>query len=148
MATYPLVNDRKYDHSSAEIQIGATLFTGIESIEWSQSLEPGIVRGTRPEKLARTTGEHDAEGGFALPLEDFTELIAALGDGYMATSFNIVVNYSNEGQNNTNVQLIGCRITEHAGGSETGGDPTMEEITLDIMRVTINGLNAVPEQLI
>ncbi len=147
MPVYPLVNDIKFDHSSAEIQIGATLFTGIESIEWSESLEPGIVRGTVAQKLARTAGEHDAEGGFALPIEDFGELIATLGEGYGGVSFNIVVTYSNEGQNVTTVELIGCRITEHSGGSEAGGDPTMEEISIDIMEVKHNGLRMFPGAL-
>jgi len=148
MATYPLINGRKYDHSSVEIQIGSTLFTGIESLEWTQTLEPGQVRGSRAEKLARTTGEHDAEGSFSLPLEDFAELIAELGDGYMQVPFNLVANYSDEGSNVTNVQLIGCRITEHTGGSETGGDPAMEEVSIDVMRAEINGLRPVIGMLV
>lgn len=147
MADYPLINGRKYDHSSAEIQIGDTLYTGIEAINWSQTLAPGNGRGTRAEKLYRTTGEHDATGDFSLPLEDYAELIAALGPGYMAQDFTIVVNYSNEGQNNTNVQLVACRITEEGGGSESGGDPAMVEVSLDIMRVVTNGILPVPNML-
>lgn len=148
MAQYPLINGRKYDHSSIELQIADTIYTGVESLEWTHSLAPGVVRGTRPEKLARTTGEYDAEGSFSMPLEDYTELIAELGDGFMATSFDIVANYSNEGANNTNVVMVGCRITEESGGSETGGDPAMIELSLDVMRIEINGIRAVPEMLV
>lgn len=105
------------------------------------------MRGTAAQKLARTTGEHDAEGGFTLPLEDWGELIATLGDGYGGVPFAITVTYSNEGQNLTTVELLGCRITGHSGGSESGGDPTMEEITLDIMEVKTNGLRMFPGAL-
>lgn len=147
MAEYPLINGRKYDHSSAEIQAGNTIHTGISSISWTQSLEPGAVRGTRAEKLARTTGEHDAEGSLSMPLEDYAELIAELGDGYMAQNFDIVVTYSNEGANVTTVRLVACRISSEDGGSESGGDAAMVEVSLDIMRVETNGLKAVPNML-
>lgn len=145
--SYPLINGRKYDHSSAEVQLRDKLHTGVTALNWSQSLEPGLVRGTRPEVIARTTGEYEAEGDFSMPLEDYAALIADLGDGYMAISFNIVANYSNEGQNNTKVELVGCRITGEEGGSEEGGDPAMVEVSLSIMRVEVNGRRAVPGML-
>jgi hypothetical protein len=144
---YPVVRGVRYDHASAEISVNGTIFVGIESIEWTETLEPGIIRGTRPEKLARTLGEHDAEGSFSMPLEDANALIQGLGNGYMATVFDVVINYSNQGQNNTNVVLVGCRITEAGGSSEAGGDPTMVEFSIDIMRVEVNGLRAVPGML-
>jgi len=147
MADYPLINGRKYDHSSAEIQIQDTIYTGISAIGWDETLTPGIVRGTAAQKLARTVGEHDAEGSLSMPLEDFAELIAALGDGYMGVPFDIVANYSNEGQANTKVELLGCRITNQSGGSEAGSDPAMVEKSLDIMLIQINGLTAVPNAL-
>jgi len=149
---YPLINGRKYDHSSVEIQISTAtvskLYMGVTSLEWSQTLEPGMIRGTRPEKIARTTGEHDSEGGFSLPLEDFAALVGDLGNGYMAIPFNIVANYSNEGQQNTKIELIGCRITGHDGGSEEGGDPALEEVSIDVMRIEINGVRPVPGMLV
>lgn len=144
---YPLINGYKYSHASAEIQIGDKLYTAITAIDWSETLEPTAMRGTRPEKIARTLGEHDAEGSFSIPLEDFAALTAALGPGYMGKNFNIVVNYSNEGEQLTKVELIGCRITEHSGGSEEGGDLAIEECSIDIMRIAINGVLAVPGML-
>ena len=144
MSENPLIGRHLFDHSSAEIQVGDTLFTRISAVDWTESLEPGIARGTHPQKLARTTGEHDSDGSFTMPLQDAQELMAALGEGFMGVDFDIVVNYSNEGQNLINVVLIACRITEQSGGSETGGDPAEIEFSIDIMRVEIDGLSAVP----
>ena len=147
-AAYPIIRGTRFDHASAEISVNGTIFVGIESIDWSETLEPGIIRGTRPEKLARTLGEHDCEGSMTLPIEDAMSLIDGLGDGYMAVVFDIVLNYSNQGLNNTNVNLIGCRIKEHSTSSESGGDPVMVEFSLDVMRVEMNGRLAVPGMLV
>lgn len=147
MSDNPLVNRALHDHSSAEIQIRDQIFTRISAIDWTESLEPGIARGTHPQKLGRTTGEHDADGSFTMPLEDASELITALGDGWGGVDFNIVVNYSNEGENLINVVLWHCRITEWSGGSETGGDPAEVEFSIDIMYVEKDGLMMVPGAL-
>ena len=89
MADYPLVNGQKVSFASIEIKIGTLLLTGFTDLSYSQTLEPGIFRGTRPEKLARTIGEHNIEGSFTLVKDEYLELIASLGNGYMQTPFDI-----------------------------------------------------------
>ena len=144
MADYPLINGNKYDWSSVEIDIGeAGIFTGVKEISFTHSLEPGVVRGTRAEMIGRTRGEYTAEGSMVVYAEEYSEIITALGDGYMEASFSITITYSD-----TNVpvqvnRLIGCRITNVEGGGSQGTDPLEVSLDLSIFRVETGGLNAV-----
>ena len=83
MAEYPKINGQIYSFASVEVKVGTQVFTGFTDVSYTQTLEPGIFRGTRPEKLARTIGEHNVEGSFTLVKVEYQELIEALGDGYM-----------------------------------------------------------------
>ena len=144
MADYPLINGNKYDWSSVELDIGdAGIFTGVKEITFTHSLEPGVVRGTRAELIGRTRGEYTAEGSMVVYAEEYSEIITALGDGYMEASFSITITYSD-----TNVpvqvnRLIGCRITNVEGGGSQGTDPLEVSLDLSIFRVETGGLNAV-----
>ena len=144
MADYPLINGNKYDWSSVELDIGdAGIFTGVKEITFTHSLEPGVVRGTRAEMIGRTRGEYTAEGSMVVYAEEYSEIITALGDGYMEASFSITSTYSD-----TNVpvqvnRLIGCRITNVEGGGSQGTDPLEVSLDLSIFRVETGGLNAV-----
>ena len=144
MADYPLINGNKYDWSSVELDIGdAGIFTGVKEITFTHSLEPGVVRGTRAEMIGRTRGEYTAEGSMVVYAEEYSEIITALGDGYMEASFSITITYSD-----TNVpvqvnRLIGCRITNVEGGGSQGTDPLEVSLDLSIFRVETGGLNAV-----
>jgi hypothetical protein len=141
MATYPLVNDIAHDYSCVEIDLGGVIYTGITAISYSQKLEPGAVMGTSAQKLARTRGSHSADGSMTMNLQDAEEFITALGEGYMETSFNITVTFS-DGVNSPHVhRLFGCRITDDAFSHAQGSDPTQNELTLDIMRIERNGLS-------
>jgi hypothetical protein len=153
MATYPLINGFAYDYSSIEIDLGeAGIFTGIKEISYSQSVEPGIVRGTSAQKLARTRGEHDAEGSIVFYTREFIEFITSLtgGDenvGYMDQSFNITLTYSNPQVPLTTVRLIGVRIKSEEGGGSQGTDPLEVSCDLDIMRIETNGLSPLSNML-
>ena len=144
MADYPLINGNKYDWSSVELDIGdAGIFTGVKEITFTHSLEPGVVRGTRAEMIGRTRGEYTAEGSMVVYAEEYSEIITALGDGYMEASFSITITYS---ATNVPVQvnrLIGCRITNVEGGGSQGTDPLEVSLDLSIFRVETGGLNAV-----
>lgn len=149
MADYPLINGHKYDWSSVEVDLGeAGIFTGIKELTFSHSLEPGIVRGTRAEKLARTRGEYDAEGSIVMWTQDYNEFIALLGNGYMEASFDVTMSYSTPNQPTVTVRLIGCRIVSAEGGGTQGTDPLEVSCSLNIMRVEENGVNPLQDQLV
>ncbi len=148
MADYPLVNGQKVSFASIEIKIGTLLLTGFTDLSYSQTLEPGIFRGTRPEKLARTIGEHNIEGSFTLVKDEYLELIASLGNGYMQTPFDITNTYSEI--NSTTLMtdvLTGCRITSEEDSHSQGTDALVVACDLDIMKMTRNGLLPIVGQL-
>lgn len=144
MADYPLINGNKYDWSSIEIDLGdAGIFTGVKELTFTHSLEPGEVRGTRAELLGRTRGEYSAEGTIVVWAEEYAQIIAALGDGFMEASFPITATYSDTNVPVQTNRLFGCRITNADMGGSQGTDPLEVSMDLSIFRIETNGLNAI-----
>jgi len=147
MADYPKINGQIYSFASTEIKIGAAIYTGLTDISYNQTLEPGIFRGTRPEKLARTIGEHNVEGSFTMVKVEYQELIAALGDGYMQTPFDITVTYAETNSPIVTDVLTACRITSEEDSHSQGTDALAVACDLDIIKMTRNGLLPIVGQL-
>ncbi|MGW8285753.1 MAG: hypothetical protein ACWGPR_08545 [Candidatus Deferrimicrobiaceae bacterium] len=143
-----LINGKRFDHSSHEIAIDGIPVQNIRSITFSESLEPGIQRGTSALKLGRSRGMYDAEGSIEMYVEDFDALcvvLAAKGlGGYMEAEFDVTIVIYEVGANTpTNIRLRGCRITNAEQSSEEGGDVTMTTASLNIMTILRNGIQAV-----
>lgn len=147
MADYPKINGQIYSFASIEIKVGTTVFTGFTDLSYTQTLEPGDFRGTRPEKLARTIGEHNVEGSFTLVKVEYQELIAALGNGYMEIEFDITANYSEVNSPITTDVLTACRITSEEDSHSQGTDALVVACDLNIMKMTRNGLLPILGQL-
>ena len=147
MADYPKINGQIYSFASTEIKIGAAIYTGLTDISYNQTLEPGIFRGTRPEKLARTIGEHNVEGSFTMVKVEYQELIAALGDGYMQTPFDITVTYAETNSPIVTDVLTACRITSEEDSHSQGTDALVVACDLDIIKMTRNGLLPIVGQI-
>jgi hypothetical protein len=142
---YPLINGLRYDFSSVEITAGARLFNGVKSIKFSQTLEPGKVRGNRSQVIGRTRGPLDADGSLELYRLEFQDLIATLallrpGVGYMEAPFDITVSYAEVGQPVVMDVLQGCRIKKHENNAQEGGDALTVSCELDIMMVLPGGV--------
>ncbi len=151
MADYPLINGHKYDYSSIELDFNGTIYLGVQEISYTQTLEPGIVRGTSAQKLARTRGEHDAEGTLVMYKQDFDEFITdlATGDeGYGEVSFDISVVMSTPNQPTSVVRLLGCRITSEEESYSQGTDALVVSCDLDIMLIEKQGLRMISNALV
>ena len=146
MATndYPLVNGTAYGYAKCEIRAGTKRFRRTKSVNYSDSLEPGMGRGTSVAKEIRTTGVYDAEGDIEIYRDDWTLLKTELGgDGYMETEFQVVISYQAKNQPMMTDTLVGCRIKKVARGGEDGNaDPLTVKLDLDIMLIKDN--NQVP----
>lgn len=150
MADYPKINGVAPDWSSVEIDLGdAGIVTGITELTYGNTLEPGVVRGTSPQKLARTRGEHDAEGSITMNLEDANDFIQKLGDGYLEAVFNITVNIRAPGATTVYTdRLIGCRMKGDEGGGSQGADPLQVTFPLDVMYVEKFGKKPLNDMLV
>lgn len=142
---YPLINGHRFDFSSVEISAGARLFNGVKSLKYSQTLEPGKVRGNRSQVIGRTRGPLDSDGSIELYRLEFQELIATLaalrpGVGYMEAAFDITVTYAEAGSTVIQDVLQGCRIKKHENNGQEGGDALTVACDLDIMMVLPGGV--------
>lgn len=142
---YPLVNGHRHDFSSVEITAGARTFNGVKSIKYSQTLEPGKVRGNRSQIIGRTRGPLDSDGSielYRLEFQDLIRVLAALrpGVGYMEAVFDITVTFAESGTEVMQDVLQGCRIKKHEGNGQEGGDAITVACDLDIMMVLPGGV--------
>jgi hypothetical protein len=143
--SYPLINGARFDFSSVEISVGGRLFNGVKSLKYSQTLEPGLVRGNRSQVLGRTRGPLDSEGSIELYRLEFQDLIATLamlrpGVGYMEAPFDITATYSEIGSSVVTDRLQGCRIKKHENSGQEGGDALTVACDLHIMMVLPGGV--------
>ena len=143
--SYPLVNGMRFDFSSVEITAGARIFNGVKSIKYSQTLEPGKVRGNRSQIVGRTRGPLDSDGSIELYRLEFQDLIRVLallkpGVGYMEAPFDITVTYSETGSEVVQDLIQGCRIKKHENNGQEGGDAITVACDLDIMMVLPGGV--------
>jgi hypothetical protein len=145
---YPLINGRTYSFSSLEIWAGRVPIPQVafKSINYTDKLTPGVMRGTSPHKLARTRGEHDPTGDceiYRLAFENLKLTLGVGGIGFMETEFLILVQYADTGMPVIRDSLVGIRITEVAASNQSGTDPTAVKLTLDPMSILWNGVPGV-----
>lgn len=140
---YPIINGVKFDYSSAEIVLNGVRFAGIKSVSYKQTLQPGKVYGTGAQKIARTRGQHDAEGSLEMYLSDYQDFLlllratqGAVPRGYMEQSFDVVCNYSELLSPAVVTDVLrGCRITGTDHSASEGSDALVVKMDLDIMLV-------------
>ena len=140
----------------AEIDIDGTIYLGVKEMTFTQSREPGIIRGSgSAQKLARTRGEYDCEGSVVMWHTQAHELIAALaakgaaeGLGWMEVSFNITFNVTSQGITSHTNKLFGCNLISDEGGGSQGTDPLERSFDLDIMYVEVDGVRAIGGPLV
>lgn len=148
MPTYPKVNGHAYDFSSSELTFNDQIFTGVTEFNYTETLEPGVLRGTHAQKLARTRGEYDATGSISMYLEDYRAFVAALGSGYGEKYWDATATYSNEGSPTATTVLSGCRITSKAHETGQGPDGLVVSFDIDIGLVEEDGLTMISDPLV
>lgn len=136
---YPLINGHRYSYASIELDVSGRKFYGHKEISYNQDLEPGEVRGAHSQLLGRTKGDLKAEASLTTYLEEWQELLEALGDGYMESSFDIVVSYAEEGRPTTTDKLRGCRIKRVEESHSQGVDALAVKLDLHVLWVEFNG---------
>lgn len=130
---YPLINGHRYSYASIEADVNGKKFYGHREISYSQDLEPGEVRGAHSQLLGRTKGELKAEASLTTYMEEWKELLDALGDGYMEKSFDITVSYAEDGRPTVTDKLRGCRIKRVEESHSQGTDALAVKIDLHVL---------------
>lgn len=136
---YPLINGHRYSYASIEADINGKKFYGHKEISYNQELEPGEVRGAHSQLLGRTKGDLKAEASLTTYLEEWQELLEALGDGYMETPFDIIVSYAEEGRPTVTDKLRGCRIKRVEESHSQGTDALTVKLDLHVLWIEFDG---------
>lgn len=151
---YPLVNGHRYDYTSIEINLGGVLFSGIKSINYKHSLDPGLVRGTRAQVVGRTRGQYEAEGSIEFYKNEYDAFIAQLmllnpNFGYLEQSFDADIHYSEPLQTVITDRCVGCRLKNADHSPAEGNDPITVSCDLSILYIIENGKTPInPKQFL
>jgi hypothetical protein len=151
--SYPLVNGNRYSFVSIEAVIAGLPVLGISSINYSDKLDPGIVKGTSMNILGMTAGDRTMTCDIEMLRLEWDNLLSSLTaiglGGYGLAFFDIFVSYSEAtAAALTNDSILGCRITEAAASNQKGTDPTMIKLTIQPTSVLMNGSPIAPPDFV
>jgi hypothetical protein len=139
---YPLINGVRHSWAEVEIRVDNTIILGCTKIDYSDKLDPGIVRGAGSNIIAFTTGIQETSGSITFLLEEFQVLVQALqqkNPTWKLVQFPIMVTYDGSASGLSTIQdtIIGARISEvKIGTTEAGSaDPMTRECSLFHMGV-------------
>ena len=135
---YPLINGQYYSASSTEIQLQGKIYLGLKDISYSTGLDPGEVRGTRPQIIGRTRGTVTQSASMTMFMPAWLEFKTALGVGFMEVPFNINIIYQEEGLPTVCDTIIGARITS-VENSVAGTEAIEKRLGLHVMQVLLGG---------
>jgi len=136
----PLINGHRYSFASIEANINGIIIRGFSEITYSQALEPGEVRGTGPQLQGLTRGDLKAEGSLGLYEEDDTELIGALGEGFLEQYFPIVVNFSETILGVRTDTIVGARLKNGARSFQKGTEGLVVKRDIMAFYILENGI--------
>lgn len=146
----PIVNGRRYDFTSVEIAINGIPIMGraVSSISYSDSLEPGVVRGGSALPLGLTRGEYSAEATLEMPKEEADRFLGALSvaaggqlsTGYLEARFEVDVSYAENAFAVLQTDhLNGCRLRRVDESHARGADGLTVRFECFVQYVTRNG---------
>jgi hypothetical protein len=104
MGLGPLINGRRYSFSSLEIaaQIGATnteLFTDVDDISYSESLEVEFKRGTSRSPIGWTSGTYQpGDASMQMGKSTFQAMVQKTGPGWLGINLLLNVAYADIGE--------------------------------------------------
>lgn len=138
---YPLINGHRYSAVSCEFTISGLRLLGIQEMNYSDSLEPGEIRGTTPYPIGTTAGMYKAEGDMSMPELEWNVLMAKLGNGYGEIPQIIQIIMAESGVQANKHELVGCRIKKVGHGFKVdSSDALMVKIDLRPSYILRNGL--------
>lgn len=141
--TFTIINGVAYSHSSCEISILGKPRLFVKEVKYSHNLEPGDVRGTSAQRIARTRGEYKCDGSITFYRGGAEEIREDLGDGWMEQEFDVVVTLQEDGLSTIIDTIAKCRAKKDETGSSSGSDPNEESWDLDPMYLLKNGWNPI-----
>lgn len=144
---YPDINGKRYSFASIEAKINGAKYLGFKSINYSDGIEPGIVKGTSPQPLGRTRGEYSASGDCEVYLEEAQAVIDALGEGWGEKPIQIVVQFAEDGKAVQTHQLNGVLLTKAEHSNAVGTDASSVKFTMSIISPILRNGKSIIKQI-
>lgn len=141
----PLINGRRYDFASVETAVNGLPVLGrtITALDYSDSVQRGIVRAGSPLPIGYTRGEYSAEGSIEMPREEYPLFLSAITAnsplGIYEVSFELTVAYAELGQALQVDNLNGVRLNGAAQTLQRGPEGLVVRCPLLIHLVVWNG---------
>jgi hypothetical protein len=141
----PLINRNRYDFASIEAMVNGLPVLGrtFKAIEYSDSVQRGVVRAGGRLPLGLTGGEYTAEGSLEMPKEEFDIFLGVITQGgargYLDAPFEMSVTYAELLGPLMVDHLYGCRINGTSQSHQTGPDGLVVRVPLYIQMLILNG---------
>jgi hypothetical protein len=143
------VNNNLYSWGSIKLKVAGELFHGFTSVSYADKRERvkayGMGRHHAPR--GRSNGKYSTDpvklAGPKSTMQALRASLAALAPdrrSYGDVEFMIVVQYVEPGENPLHVEIGRCVLTGNTTTDEENADPKSEEVEIDCMWITRNGL--------
>jgi hypothetical protein len=141
MATFPDHTGFSFSFSHGRIVLGDQQFLAIGSIQASQEIEEGIVRGASVDVLARTLGQLTMGEGTVTfsDLGQAMEFFSARGKRPLAQIWNADYSLVNERNEVQSIEMISCRLLKFGFDHGEGAEALKMEFPFSFMTMKING---------
>lgn len=140
---YPDINGFRYQWSDIRLildGIGQEATQAVKSLKYDDKLSRAKHSGNNMAPVGRTKGKYECSGSITFLRQEFDLLIVKLGDHWGLKSFNIQVQYGQDGQPVVTDVLEGCLLNGASHDGSEGEDGLEVECELDIMRIKRGGL--------
>ena len=143
------INGNLYSWGSWKFTLGGVTYTGVAAIKYSHSRvrTKGYGQGPHQGPRGRTRGKYEVENpsikvftDTALAIKKQLAALSSTGNSYGEASVPIVVQAFEPGLEPLTVELLDCTYEKSSTDLEEGGDPSMEEIEFNCMKLKENGL--------
>jgi hypothetical protein len=151
MPQQTLINGNRYSFTSIDAVAsvtGAPIAVpkgALQGINYTGSVDPGLVQGNQQAPVGRTGGYGTSEGDFEILAAEADDFNAALTGGgtfpLTGVDFDWTVGY---GVNDIDTRidvLRGCRIISVESPNAKGNDASVKRYRMSIMRVRLNGVD-------
>jgi hypothetical protein len=141
----PLINGQRLAFASIEPAVNGLPILGraFTSIDYSDAIARGVVRGAGPLPIGFTRGDYSAEGSLEIPKEEEDLFLAAItantGRGFLEVSFEVQVSYGGLFEQLSVDHLHGCRLNGTGQSHQRGPDGLVVRFPLYIHYIVHNG---------
>jgi hypothetical protein len=142
----PIINGKRYDYASILTMVNGLPKLGrtITSIEYSDSIQRGVVRAGARLPIGYTGGEYSAEGSIEMPIEERDIFLAEIASGGIArgrydAAFELTVSFAELGQRTIVDQLNGCRLNGTEQTFQRGPEGLVVRFPISIHLLILNG---------